>query len=148
MLQLNMWTNQRFSMCISVVLNGVTVSQIQLEGNLRLLLDLRLHPFTEHLTLHVDFCSAGYMGLSWKLQLVQNTVAQTAMSVPWYAHVTPLLLKLYWLPMSFWVQFNFLGVSYKALCEIGPVYLRERVSPFISAHSVRSDFFPYFFNQK
>lgn len=36
----------------------------------------------------------------------------------WGSHVTPLLRKLHWLPICFWIQFN-----------LGPGYLRNHLTP-------------------
>lgn len=48
---------------------------------------------------------------------------------------TPLLCKLHWMPICFWVQFKVLVVTFKALHDIGPSYLRDHIHPIILVHS-------------
>lgn len=71
------------------------------------------------------------MGLSLKtnqkLQLVQNTALQ--MNASHYAHVTMLLCELQRLPTRFWVWFNMLVFSFKALYDIGMGYLWDCLLP-------------------
>lgn len=52
-------------------------------------------------------------------------------------HITPLFHELHWLPVFFWVKFNVLVLSFKALHGIRPGYLRDCLFPFISVHSIR-----------
>lgn len=55
----------------------------------------------------------------WTLQVVQNAAAQVVIGVCQLPHVTPLLHKLRWLPVDFWVQFQRLAGTYKALHGVG-----------------------------
>lgn len=43
-----------------------------------------------------------FLKTTHKLQLVQNT--QTVMDISHYGHVSPLLHRLHWLPVDFWMQ--------------------------------------------
>lgn len=63
----------------------------------------------------------------WKIQLVQNVAVQVVSGARYMAHVTPLLRKLHWLPLCFWVQFKVPDVTFKALRSLGLGYLRNRL---------------------
>lgn len=91
-------------------------------------------PFLDHEALHkepghlahalaisqLDYCNVFYIGLPLKLQLVQNAVVQKVLEVLHVAHVTMMLHKLYWLPISFHVQLKVLVITFKVLYCMGP----------------------------
>lgn len=88
---------------------------------------------------HQYYCSVLYMGLPLKsiqkLQLVQNEVVQTVIRTPQSMHITILLHKVHWLPVSLWIQFKVLTVSYNGIHNIGPSYLRTDASLWGLIHS-------------
>ena len=59
-----------------------------------------------------------------RLQGVQNDLARVVTRSPRFSRTTP-LLKLYWLQVGFRIQFNICLVTYKALCDDQPIYLKE-----------------------
>lgn len=50
-------------------------------------------------------------------------------SLPPEQHITPLLHKLHWLPICFWVQFKGLILTFKALHGMGSSNLRDCLAP-------------------
>ncbi|KAF7244902.1 hypothetical protein EYD10_08831 [Varanus komodoensis] len=102
---------------------------------LQLRLIHQLHPYLEYdslatvthapVTSRLDFCNALYVGLPLKtvriLQLVQNRAARLLTGTGRYAHMTPVLRQLHWLPIEVQAQFKVLVMTYKALNGLGPV---------------------------
>lgn len=72
-----------------------------------------------------------------ELQVVQYAVTWAAMSLLPYSHMTPLLHKVNWLPLCFQVSFKGLVVTYEALHGMGAAYLRNCLSPMVSAWWIR-----------
>ena len=60
-----------------------------------------------------------------KLQRVQNTCARLICNLPNFAHVTPLLTELHWLPIRQRIEFKMLMIVYKALNGQAPSYIIE-----------------------
>ncbi|KAF7250395.1 Integrin alpha-1 [Varanus komodoensis] len=89
-----------------------------------------------------DFCNALYVGLPLKtvrtLQLVQNRAARLLTGTGRYAHMTPVLRQLHWLPIEARAQFKVLIMTYKALNGLGPGYLNERLRPYMPDRPLRS----------
>ncbi|KAF7246206.1 NIPA-like protein 2 [Varanus komodoensis] len=90
-------------------------------------------------TSRLDFCNVLYVGLPlkmvWILQLVQNRTARLLTGTGRYAHMTPVLRQLHWLPIEVRAQFKVLVITYKAL---GPGYLKESLRPYMPARPLRS----------
>lgn len=66
----------------------------------------------------LDYCSSLYLGLSnyalsW-LQLVQNSAASVLFTSSKRTHSTPILAKLYWLPVIFRIDLKILSATFKA----------------------------------
>ncbi|KAF7246231.1 Transcription initiation factor TFIID subunit 4B [Varanus komodoensis] len=93
-------------------------------------------------TSHLDFCNALYVGLPLKtvriLQLVQNRAARLLTGTGRYAHMTPVLRQLHWLPIEVRAQFKVLVMTYKALNGSGPGYLKEHLHPYMPSRPLRS----------
>ena len=60
---------------------------------------------------------------SAKLQRLQNSAARIVSRTRKYEHITPVLIKLHWLPIKFRIQFKVLLLVYKALNGLAPKYL-------------------------
>ncbi|KAF7250967.1 putative RNA-directed DNA polymerase from transposon BS [Varanus komodoensis] len=109
--------------------------QLQLINQLRPYLEYDCLATVTHalVTSCLDFCNALYMGLPLKtvrtLQLVQNRAARLLTGTGRYAHMTPVLRQLHWLPIEARAQFKVLIMTYKALNGLGPGYLNERLRP-------------------
>ncbi len=53
-------------------------------------------------------------------------------------HITPVLEKLHWLPVSFRIDLKFLILTYKALNNLAPQYLSELLTPYTPTRVLRS----------
>ncbi|KAF7245344.1 hypothetical protein EYD10_08460 [Varanus komodoensis] len=117
------------------------VTAVARNAFLQLRLINQLRPYLEYdclatvthalVTSRLDFCNALYVGLPLKtvrtLQLVQNRAARLLTGTGRYAHMTPVLHQLHWLPIEARAQFKVLIMTYKALNGLGPGYLNERL---------------------
>ena len=81
------------------------------------------------ITSKLDYCNSLLYGLPdsqiVKLQRVQNTSARLICNLPKFAHVTPLLRELHWLPVRQRIEFKILMLVYKALHGQAPSYITE-----------------------
>ncbi len=84
--------------------------------------------------LRIDYCNALLAGVSKatlsNLQLVQNSAARILTRTSAREHITPVLEKLHWLPVSFRIDFKILMLTYKALNNLAPQYLSELLTPY------------------
>ena len=83
----------------------------------------------------LDYCNSLFRGLSgfsqYKLQSIQNTLARIVTNHRKYAHVTPILQKLHWLPVRYRCIFKTATLVYKFLHSGSPYF-----EPFLSFSSV------------
>ncbi|KAF7244472.1 VWFA and cache domain-containing protein 1 [Varanus komodoensis] len=128
------------------------VTAVARNAFLQLRLINQLRPYLEYyclatvthalVTSRLDFCNALYVGLPLKtvrtLQLVQNRAARLLAGMGRYAHMTPVLRQLHWLPIEARAQFKVLIMAYKALNGLGPGYLNERLRPYMPDRPLRS----------
>ena len=91
----------------------------------------------------LDYCNSLFRGLSgfnqYKLQSIQNTLARIVTNHGKCAHVTPILQKLYWLPVRYRCIFKTATLVYKFLHSGSPSYFEPFLSfsscPYSSRHS-------------
>ncbi|KAF7237117.1 putative RNA-directed DNA polymerase from transposon BS [Varanus komodoensis] len=128
------------------------VTAVARSAFLQLRLIHQLRPYLEYdclatvthalVTSRLDFCNALYVGLPLKtvrtLQLVQNRAARLLTGTGRYAHMTPVLRQLHWLPIEARAQFKVLVMTYKALIGLGPGYLNKRLRPYMPDRPLRS----------
>ena len=83
----------------------------------------------------LDYCNSLFRGLSCfnqhKLQSIQNTLARVVTNLKRYAHITPILKQLHWLPLKYWNMFKTATLVYKFLHSGSPSYFE----PFLSLSS-------------
>ena len=83
----------------------------------------------------LDYCNSLFRGLSCfnlhKLQSIQNTLARIVTNHRKYAHVTPILKQLHWLPIKYRCMFKIATLVYKFLHSGSPFYFQ----PFLSLSS-------------
>ena len=69
-------------------------------------------PVHAFISSHLDYCNALLFGLPKyqldRLQKVQNAAARVIFQIPKFDHITPALIDLHWLPVTFRVQFKLL----------------------------------------
>ena len=77
----------------------------------------------------LDYCNALLIGLPKyqidRLQSVLNTAARIITFTCKYDHITPVLVRLHWLPVSYRIRFKVLLLTYKALNDLSPEYISE-----------------------
>ena len=91
----------------------------------------------------LDYCNSLFRGLSGfnqhKLQSIQNTLARIVTNHRKYAHVTPILQKLHWLPVKYRCIFKTATLVYKFLHCGSPSYFEPFLSfsscPYSTRHS-------------
>ena len=99
-----------------------------------------IHAF---ITTRLDYCNHLCFGLPKykvkKLQQIQNIAARYVSGARKYDHITPILLQLHWLPVSYRIVFNHLLFVYKSLNGLCPQYLTNLLEHRKSARSLRSN---------
>ncbi len=93
------------------------------------------------MSLLTDYCNAFLAGVLKatlsKLQLVQNSAARILTRTSAREHITPVLEKLHWLPVSFRIDFKMIMLTYKALNNLAPQYLSELLTPYTPTRVLR-----------
>ena len=99
-----------------------------------------IHAF---ITTRLDYCNHLYFGLPKykvkKLQQIQNIAARYVTGAWKYDHITPILVQLHWLPVSYPIVFKHLLFVYKSLNGLCPQYLTNLPEHQKSARSLRSN---------
>ena len=73
--------------------------------------------------------------LLYKLQHVQNATACMVTLLPKYSYITPVLVELLWLPITFQIDFKIILMVPKAMGEFAPEYLLNLLT--MTSNSVR-----------
>ena len=76
--------------------------------------------------------------LMTKLQMVQNSAARLAARQRKHQDITPVLIKLHWLPVRWRVQYKLLVLVFSALHELAPKYIQDLVIPYSPNRNLRS----------
>ena len=63
-----------------------------------------------------------------RLRLVLHAAARAVTRTHKYEHITPVLIGLHWLPISYRITFQILLLTYKALNNLAPSYLSDLLS--------------------
>ena len=91
----------------------------------------------------LDYCNSLLSGIAetdlTKLQRVLNRLARVVTKSPPLTRSVPLLHSLHWLPIKYRVHFKICLLTYKALHEEQPVYLRSLIATSLPSHSLRSN---------
>jgi hypothetical protein len=90
----------------------------------------------------LDYGNSLYYGMSKgnmeKLQLVQNAAARLVTRKSRYAHITPILFDLHWLPIEYRVMFKILVQVFRALHGQAPVYMCDMLHEYKPQRTLRS----------
>lgn len=92
---------------------------------------------------HLDYCYVLYLGLNQLslsfLQLVQNSAARLLTGTKGRQHITPVLIKLHWLPIWYRIHFKALLYVYKAVHGLSTDYFTDLISVCQSSRSLHSN---------
>ena len=72
-----------------------------------------------------------------KVQLVQNCAARLVVGRHKYDHSSPVLKPLHWLPVEDRIVFKILLLTYKALNNQAPFYIRDMLDIYVPARKLR-----------
>ena len=90
----------------------------------------------------LDNCNSLLYGLPncllKKLQHVQNAAARLIALSRKHEHITPILFNLHWLPVDYRIIFKILLITYKALNDLAPSYVRDLLTPYTPSRQLRS----------
>ena len=94
-------------------------------------------------TSRLDYCNSILSGCTNKLlkslQLIQNAAAHVLTGTKKRDHITPVLASLHWLPVKSRIEFKILLLTYKALNDQAPSYLKELVVRYYPTRALRSE---------
>ncbi len=86
-------------------------------------------------SLWLDYCNSVLAGLPntevRQLQCIQNTMACLTTRCHKYDHITPVLSDLHWLPIKERIICKVLVLTYKAIHDLAPPYLKSLLVPHV-----------------
>ena len=90
----------------------------------------------------IDYCNSLCTGIPdyniRLLQLIQNYAAKLVLNKAKFDRVSPLLLKLHWLPVKFRIDYKCLLICYKARNSFAPDDLNQLLKSYDRPHSLRN----------
>ena len=90
----------------------------------------------------IDYCNSTLAGVSEssldKLQLVQNRAARMVARTKVRDRVTPVLMKLHWLPVRQRIKYKVLVLVFRAFHGLAPLYLNALVKSYVPSRTLRS----------
>ena len=87
----------------------------------------------------IHFCLGLQKLTSPNSKVIWNRLARVVTKSPPFARSVPLLRCLHWLPVKYRVHFKISLLTYKALHEEQPVYLRSLIAISLPSRSLRSN---------
>ena len=72
------------------------------------------------------------------LQMVQNVAARLIACFRKCDHITPILFDLRWKPVSEWIKFKILLLTFKALHRQSPTYIQDLITSYLPSRLLRS----------
>ena len=73
-----------------------------------------------------------------KLQKVQNSAVRIICRPSKFAHMSPILRSLHWLPVEKRIQYKILLLTFKVLNNLGPSYLSDLLQLYTPSRTLRS----------
>ena len=90
----------------------------------------------------LDYCNSLFKNTNkeqiQKLQKLQNFAAKVIFKKSLYDHVTPCLIHLHWLPISYRIDFKIAILVFKCLHSLAPKYLSDLIEPYTPSRVLRS----------
>jgi len=90
----------------------------------------------------LDYCNSILYGTSSsnlnKLQRVQNALARSVMMTKKRDHITPVLARLHWLPVTARIQFKIALLTFQTITTHQPSYIHDLLQPHWSSRQLRS----------
>ena len=90
----------------------------------------------------LDYCNSLLVGLPdesfKKLQRIQNQSARLVLKRKKRDHITPMLIKLYWLPVRLRVQYKIAVICYNCMNQTSPKYLSDLIQCHSPSRALRS----------
>ena len=90
----------------------------------------------------IDYCNSLLHGLPTTsvkhLQRIQNIAARILSRTKKFDHITPVLMRLHWLPVEERIIFKVLLLTFQALNGLAPQYLEELLTPYMPSKTLRS----------
>ena len=104
-----------------------------------MLLPLRDQLKQLHRAKPISYSRTLHNNLSWaQLQHVQNAAAHVVTVSPKFCHITPVLKNLHWLPIDLRIEFKILTITYKALHDLAPAYIKNLLKNYYPPRDLRS----------
>ena len=96
------------------------------------------------ITNKLDYCNSLLYGVPnsdlVKLQRIQNAAARLISNSDRFCHITPVLRDPHWLPIKLCIQYKILLITFKALHNLAPSYVKELITLKRSTkYTLRSD---------
>ena len=97
-----------------------------------LLINAKLHCLVRATVIsRIDYCNSLLFKIPAvhiaKLQRIQNSAARLVYYIPRFEHITPVLYRLHWLPVSFRIEYKVLILTYKAIHGYAPLYISDLI---------------------
>ena len=73
-----------------------------------------------------------------QLQRVQKAAARIVSVSLKFCHITPVLMRLHWLPIDLRIEFKILIITYKTLHGLVPAYIEDLLVSYIPGRYLRS----------
>ena len=88
----------------------------------------------------IDYCNSLLYGIPevhlGKLQRMQNSAARLISCTSRYDHITPVLIDLHWLPVRYRITYKVAVMTFKAVHDLAPSYIKElvKIKPLAQYH--------------